>query len=360
MNYSRLWTFRAVDTWFFRDSASFQTGDNVMASQMIFPPSMSTLQGAIRTALATSRGWSPGRDADWPKELGTPDHLGDLKLFGPYVIHNGQPVFPAPQMVLMNAENSMARLVPGDVVATDFGNQQLPVPQANIEGLQDPDGYWVARDDLMAILNGDIPCTLLPQAELWSVELRVGLAMNMDTRTAIEGQLYQTAHIRPHTSTEIAVEVAGIPLDWHDNVPKVIPLGGEGRYATVSVSHSSAILPSKPDIAPSRDGKVRFTLTLVTPGQFVDTHRVQRTGPLDFDCVSAALSRVRTIGGWDLQRHRPRPPMPFMPAGSTWFYESSLADWQMVSGRHGDKIGNLTEYGYGQIVLGKWEELMSL
>ena len=64
-----IWRFRALDTLFFRDGTPFNMEETGVAPQGVFPPSIFTLQGAIRAAMAHFiKQWVPGKE--WPKELG--------------------------------------------------------------------------------------------------------------------------------------------------------------------------------------------------------------------------------------------------------------------------------------------------
>lgn len=350
---SRVWNFGALDTWFFRDSSPFRDGDKVGNTQVIFPPPMATLQGAIRTALASAKGWIPGNDAGWPEELGTPEDLGELNLFGPYLQWQGQPLFPMPRMVLMSLGGETARLEPGEAVRTDIGMVRLPtLPPGASTGLKEPEDYWITRDTFEAVLAGDVPVKYCYSSKLWNTEFRVGLTMQ--ERAAEPGKLYQTYHTRPSPTTSIAVEVLGISPQWQETIPSVLPLGGEGRFAQVDVYPGGDLLPTMPDFAPDRSGRIRFVVVLVTPGYFANVASAMQAGPLPFPCVSAVVGRTVAVGGWDLKNGRPRSPLTFIPAGSVWFYEIAQEQWGQIASLHGQKIGNKTEYGYGQILLGKW------
>ena len=95
-----VWTFRALDALFFRDGTPFHQGEGgFVQPKGTFPPTIMTLQGAIRTALAGWRGWDPGRETDWPAELGGPEDRGVLQLYGPYL----------PQQMLNRLSSSSVR-----------------------------------------------------------------------------------------------------------------------------------------------------------------------------------------------------------------------------------------------------------
>lgn len=364
MNWQQ-WAFRILDTCFFRDASPFNSGEGGYATtRSIFPPAMTTLQGAIRTTLALERGWCPCDDTLWPTELGGPDDLGELKLRGPYLCFENQPYFPMP-LILLKKHDDFTRLLPGEPVECDLGYVSLPVPKRRIEGAKLPEGYYVSRDGLHAVLGGGIPTrehTKRPE-ELWAEEPRIGLERQDNTRTALEGHLYNCIHIRPRAKVKLVVFISGIPEDWQVTGQRVLPLGGESRLAAVEIKAGDPgeLLPPAPPLTCGDDGKLRFTVTLITPGWYGEPQDVERTirqGPpgVPGRCISACIGKIQQIGGWDLVNRRPRHLVPVLPPGSTWFYEADAADAGRVSGLHGQCLGPRAAYGFGQIVIGRWEE----
>src|SRR5690554_4914133 len=96
------WDFSLLDTGFFRSGQPFHAGEGGY-NRIIghFSPPMSTLQGAIRTALAAARGWRPLQSSKLPDGLGDADSLGLLSLRGPYLLWEEKLLFPAPLSVLI-------------------------------------------------------------------------------------------------------------------------------------------------------------------------------------------------------------------------------------------------------------------
>src|SRR5690606_3446482 len=97
---------------------------------------------------------------------------------------------------------------------------------------------WVKEEFLRQILAGGvIPSNLkvYETKELWEEEPRTGIKRNHETRTAEDQHLYTIRHIRPKKGLEIWVYVDGVDDNWHPAQPFVVPLGGEGRAAHVTV-----------------------------------------------------------------------------------------------------------------------------
>ncbi len=364
-----LWAFSPLDTFFFRDGTPYNAGEgSAVGIASAFPPYMTTLQGALRTALALGQGWMPPEREGWPLELGTPDDLGDLYLAGPYLRQGRQYLFPLPLFVAEQAGASgYCRLVPGEKVQTDLGLVHLPTFAQAVEGAKVLENAWVTRSGLEKILAGGVPqaedvyCREADgddnREQPWQREPRVGIARDPYKRTAIEGQLYAIDHVRPAADLEVVVRLKGIPSEWHLTAPAIIPLGGEGRMARIVKEDDASIVPPMGKLANNGD-ELRFSATLITPVLCRDKKEAEniiKGGPpgVPGRCISACLGRLGQLGGWDLVRHRPRPLRPLIPAGSTWFYSADPADFTELEKVHGQCDDPL---GFGQIIIGSWEE----
>ncbi|MGI6365387.1 MAG: type III-B CRISPR module-associated Cmr3 family protein [Bacillota bacterium] len=375
---AKLWLLEALDTLFFRDSRPFIMGETdsrgIMSS---FPPAMSTLQGAVRTALAMGQGWRKNGEVAWPEEvLGSFDNLGNLRLQGPYLARNTarglEFLFPFPASVVRSKDKFLHLMPDEEATWTDLSaNSRLP-KITEVEDLNEVGELWLTCPGLAKILAGQQPLAdeVVKSSDLWRYENRAGIQINERTRTVEQGALYSLAHIRPYSELRLALIVSGIPVHWHQAAPHLVPLGGESRMVKVHIQDYFDLLPTFPDF-PTNGDKLRFSVTLITPGHFgklinSDTEpltqvqraveNVVRRGPLPQfgDCVSACIPKLTRVGGWDIINRRPRPLRPVIVPGSTWFYETEIDRRDEVVSLHGSHVGESCEYGYGQIIIGKW------
>lgn len=368
---NQIWDFTLLDTGFFRSGQPFNAGEGGYSGvRGIFPPTMNTLQGAIRTALAVAKGWSP-TGGQLPPELGTPEHLGVLSLRGPYLLFGNEPYYQMPYHLLVKRKSGpdslkkFVFLTPGEPVTCDLGQEIcLPQPVEQLDGASSVEGLYISKSGYTSLLAGQLPLEeqIKEQENLWKEEPRVGLERNDNTRTAVDSHLYRIQHVRPEKEVKIRVIVCGLPPGWPELPRRVFPLGGEGRLSAVEVKGFSKkeqinLLPACPTLAPGTGGTLRFTVTLITPGSFGDLAGVVRRGlpGIPGRCLSACLLRPQLIGGWDLVNREPRPLTPYLAPGSTWFFESTAEDLSALNKLHGACIGEKTAYGYGQILIGKWE-----
>lgn len=381
-----LWEFTPLDTLFFRGAAPFNAGEGGQGGQnSLFPPFMTTLQGMIRYQLALRRGWKPG-GKNFPVELGDNDDLGDLKLCGPYLYYDNELLMPVPQFLLrLNGDKekpaSYHRLFPGNEICCDLGQLRLPVMPPESIGAKPMENYWLTVTAMERILAGGIPekenfnvimdrsngCIatdgVVSSDQLWKNEPKVGIMRNADTRIAEDKNLYAINMIRTAKPLKMVVGVDGISEKWSMSVneqSRVVKLGGEGKLVGLNILKRTIKLPNMQELKVV-DGKVRFTVTLITPGYFGNREQTQNAimnlKPwIDHTCITACVGKAQQIGGWDLSVNRPRSLRSFIPAGSSWFFEGSEADIDEITKLHGEYIGKCNEYGYGQILIGRWEE----
>lgn len=361
-----------IDTLFFRDGTPFSAGSSSQEDVGgLFPPHPASVAGALRAALARLNGWTGhGR---WPRELNDtlgdgPNDLGKISLAGPFLLRDGQPLFPAPRHLFgeVAAGGWMPRVLlrPGASVTCDLGNAvrlpELPPHDGEAESLKPGEGWWITRAGLEAVLRGTIPepAEVVPSTDLWREERRIGLERDRRTRTAQEGMLYSTRHVRLRRGVALAMQIAGVPEDLTMPFDHVVPLGGESRLAECSVWN---------------DG-----LDITMPLETIECSRrmvVIALSPLDLDhqvcmgrepltlgrarVVSACSSRAQRIGGWDSLARRPLPLQSVLPAGSTLFCEiedlAGLREAVMANGRL-PRIGARQRWGFGIVALGSWPD----
>jgi len=360
------WEFEALDNLFFRGPAPFHAGEGGQGGQRsLFPPTINTLQGTIRYQLAVGQGWKPGEDRLWPGELGDNDDLGNLRLRGPYLCKDGEILFPAPLFLLSRDTDRYYRLNLGKKVSTDIGQVRLPImPQGSV-GAKPMEQYWLTRPAMERVLAGEVPHNSSPQEvyrcyDLWKDEPKVGIKRDAATRIAKDSMLYAVSMVRPIKGVTVVVSVDGIQKEWAQGLPQIVNLGGEGKFARLQVTDEKICLPPVPKMKPV-NGKILFTVTLITPGYFGETTNQSVMGrftDIPGRCVSAYIGKVIQAGGWDLKLRQPRPLRPFLPVGSTWFFESDESSLPQIEGLHGQCLGDdqSKSYGYGQILIGRWEE----
>ena len=268
-------------------------------------------------ALARANGWDG--TALWSPAtcnvLGDgPENLGTLSCAGPFLLSHGRPLFRAPRHLLGAAVTDgwqpVGFLRPGNPVACDLGNEvRLPeYPNLPHGGpLNAGDDQWITADGMNAVRCGQPPgqSEMVGSTRLWSAESRIGLQRDKSLRTAMEGMLYSSRHIRLERSVSLGMHVSGVPADWTaEPLERLVPLGGEGRVA--ELSSWSGGLNLKPLDTTARSQRV--SLIALTPLDLepeICRGKKPIPGIEGVHVVSACLERPQRVGGWDSLAHRP-------------------------------------------------------
>ena len=356
-----------LDTLFFRDGRPFNLGETGQLEVTgTFPPSPTTVVGAVRAAFARGQNWSAGDWNDVLKEVLGNHHetLGQLSFHGPFLLRNGEILFPAPLHLLgkpLETENDkskmwqITRLRPGASLETDIGRTRLPEKAEDIEGVKELGGY-LTGEAMRRVLAGEKPegSHIVSQACLWNTEPRVGIKRDPKSRTTKEDSLYNIGHVRLQEGVSLGVQVSGLPESWQPQSPAL--LGGESRMAWLDET-DKLDLPKAPELL--ENGTIRYTVTLITPGKLKgDGWRKygSRLADLPGKVISACVGKPLMIGGWNSLKQEPLPLAPYLPAGSTWFLEEDAGARDEILAKHGRHIGEKTAWGYGQILIGIWED----
>lgn len=357
-----------LDTLFFRDGRPFNLGETgQMEVEGVFPPSPTTVVGAMRAALARNRDWQQGSwSSDIKRILGDGEILpGSLEFCGPYLLRNGEPLFPAPLYLLGKQPKDKGerwtcflRLAPNqEKLRTDIGNVNLPKPTSTTDGHKALERCYLTRMGMKAVLEGGTPSPeqVYAAGDLWTTEPRVGIKRDSGSRTTKEDSLYQIQQVRLREDVSLAVQVEGLPDDWQPQSPAL--LGGESRMVWVETTENIT-LPQAPTLQPD-GGTIRYTVTLITPAAAVDESWCQSGVPLfglPGEIISACVGKPLMIGGWDSIKGSPLPLRAHLPAGSSWFIEAAPDDAKQILDIHGEHIGSKVEWGYGQILIGTWRK----
>lgn len=369
----------AIDTWFFRES---RPHDAAGASELssLFPPPIRTLAGALRTFLGDQMGidWKTlqckNPDFDFEKSLGNAEHLGELQLNGPWIHHKNQRLYPAP-LYLMQKENTLQRLLIGKPVHCDLGTVRLPEMPKDCIGYKGIEQHWITVTGMRRCLNGETPhaSDIIKMDDLLSHEARLGIARDNQTRKVIEGQLYQTQHLRLKDEVHIELEAKNLAESLLNSLSDhqqsaILRLGGEGRMAGVETSAETEALPfTKPKksdkllihfITPADFNGAMFPENFTEQQQNGKTIWQGKINGIELNIEAAVIGKAHREGGWDMQNHQPRPVKSYIPAGSAWFCRlSNPDDYPSLHEKlHGHCIGNDTAYGRGQILIGLWQD----
>jgi CRISPR-associated protein Cmr3 len=348
-----------LDVLFFRDGRPFNASSRAEGGL----PVPRTLAGAVRTAVLAATGFDFREFARRLTDgMGIPKALRegrasqvliDARFRGPWLGRFPNPS-QQPQTVYLNPPANLYQIRPSkDVFRADplSSGKELPgwdpgtPPRQPLwrdrqgpRGKPRPlEGFFVTLAGIDEFLKGKVPQSedqehLIHHSQLYNFDHRVNVAIEADSLTGAEGQLFATRLICLREHVGFYAEMSWNPSflgELKSALSAPIPWGGEGRHARVRVTESIT-WPSHEDLTP---GKTAVYL-LATPGVF---QTPERAGPMDPDrlrqggarVVASASTGPLAVSGWDVARKAPRPTRFAAPAGTVYFAQNSIVPGQV-------------------------------
>jgi CRISPR-associated protein Cmr3 len=366
----------------FRTGRPFDAGESGFA-ETLFPPTPETMQGAVRTAIASY--WDSSKTIE--EVFNDPDLtnlIGSRKLgYGRFRItglslgrRRGdgkiERLFPAPAHLLTidNKRDKPDRLLLkpqklGYMRCSDLAENSyylFPKEALEPEGKREPFEDWLTESGLEKVLRSHLQLEedeIAPEEKILSRESRLGIGMDNARKTTKEGLLYQTQVIRLQPDYGFVVDIrlrdpakeldtpyfeSFVEDDQTQRLLKLhdggwVMLGGERRMARFEV------LPTTTSTLEKKRGKLLYLATpaALDGGWLPDTFS---TPP-----ITAAIDHYKSIGGWELNPTNAGGNSKTMrrcvPAGSVYFFENPVEVTQPLT-NYGMEIG------YGITYAGEW------
>jgi len=347
-----------LDVLFLRGNKLF--GDPGSFGESLVPPWPSAAAGALRSWLLAEAGIDPAAFARGEvahPELGTPAAPGPFTVTAFHLARRidgrieALHAAPADLLVFKDDDQMAARLLrpvpPAAAIRTSAATAQVAVLAAT-ERRKPASGYWLNARAWAAYLTGRVPevADLIPAADLWAIDARVGVGLDTERRSAKEGHLFSAQAVAlcdgsapPGNVGRVGflagVDGAELP------VRGMLRLGGDGRAAALAAADYA---PPATDLAALARAR-RCRLVLSSPGIFAGGWRLPGMaddGRFDFlgvrgRVVCAAVARAEVVSGFDLARWQPKPAERAAPAGSVYWIEDLEGD--------AAALGKLAEHG---------------
>ncbi len=398
----KTWRFNPLDTLFFRDGMSIEPGESGWL-ESIFPPTPATMQGAIRTRMLAKftkdfahkdgKWLCTEDDLDLNLEIGAPGDfktIGRLKLSGPFLVYKDKRLYPAPLDLVKTEkekkenEDKFTYLVPAEnPIKCDLGDIRLPVTKG--KDVKTLEGVYLTEDDMKKALLGEplkennLHLYYLFEPEDKSVnkedvladkEYRIGLARDNSKRTALDGHLYAISPVRVREDVLLEVDVGDVDERLQKFADTIQRFGAEGKLAGIYTDKQQETfnisgLADKID----KSGGC-FKLVLVTPAKFGEDGKWLPNGfkkddqdgwtgelnGIPCNLISACIGKPQKFGGWDFVKGYPKPMESYVPAGSVYFFKTAADVQEVMEKLKGFRLGEETALGYGQFLLGTWED----
>jgi len=321
-----------VDTLFFRGAESMVAGENHEVDTL-FPPIPQTIIGAVRTAVMGQQSIAPAVYFAAPEKfpfLGPPDQPG-FSLVGPLFLANGETILlPAPanwhtdlsdELAPKLEVRSAAPLEENTLGLKGSNGSPFWVRKPQHDNLKSLGGWWTTAKTLQSMAAGQttIPvvtdisrlsaggAALLPPSALYDREERLGIALTSH-RTAKDGHLYTTVHIRLRSGVELAAKIVSkheVPLADAG----VLQLGGEQRLCRYRLSQE-------------------FDFPAVQGNGLVMSLSPMRLADLPETLASAprASGKIFRVGGWDMKEGFHKPMRAWLPSGTVFAVDRDTLD----------------------------------
>jgi CRISPR-associated protein Cmr3 len=370
----------------FRTGRSFDAGESNFA-ETIFPPTPETIQGAIRAMIAAHTSLvditmsiaARFGTATLTNLIGDRSHYGRFRItglaLGKYTKEDGLVrLFPAPASLIKvrfrgDKDPTIAQLklqeLPG-VINDRLDTMQYLTPpdfdeRGEVEGKPKAAG-WLTEQSLRLALDTHLDfLSIKSEDEFYTLEPRLGIGMQNETKTTRTGYLYQVQMIRVHATYGFVIDIrlseGNNPGRFTDDsktqadlgLPDTgwLILGGEQRAAHFTILGTA---PQEESVGAQKPGKRVY---LATPAYFSRGWQPpgERFTP-DHKLIAAAVNKPESIGGWSLNPNNAggnsKTTRRCIPAGSVYYFDKPVSIMQP-----------LTEYGwqigYGIAYTGDYE-----
>ncbi len=383
-----------LDVLYLRGNKHF--GDAGSFGESVMPPWPSLAAGALRSRMLADSGirldaFAAGTQAH--PELGTPEQPGSFtlalfQLARRFEDGRVEMLVPAPaDLVFADGGPRLIRPVDRETgplakLQSSYALPALPV-LAQPKPSKPESGFWLTEAGWKRYLRGEPPEQegdhYVSSGSLWKTELRVGVGLNAETRSAEEGRLFSNQAValirREHASNNAPRFDAGFlaVVDGVSSLPDagMVRFGGDGRGAAIRrVDNWRLPEPDYGKIAASR----RCRMILASPGIFeggwlpTGCAGAEAGWKFDLHGVSgrlraAAVARAETVSGWDLARGAPKPATRVAPQGSVYWLDelqAAAADLQRLVRRglwpQPDMIDPRRAEGFNRIWIAEWPE----
>ncbi|NHZ71478.1 MAG: type III-B CRISPR module-associated protein Cmr3 [Aquificales bacterium] len=412
-----MWLFiEATDVWLFRDGRPFDAGSDHRAAS-IFPPSPTTIQGAIRSKLLSLydidfADYAQGKVVrdDVVDQIGAAVNgkQGKMRLRGPFIAKRQDnddneimPYFPTPADILQvnkdenkqKNQKEIHRLLPLKPNAEALFTANWPVDMPQMlpctydEALADgekPEGgmTWISALGMKAYLAGNISTESFAPSKK-DREAYGKWVANEEKKLDAAGKLGHV-HLKGANYFFSSEYRLGIGIDGkhkrpsdgklytatfirpHKDVGLLVEVTGlvESQWPQTgalslggerkSAQYTRIDQPAHWPANTANGNKLIFA----TPTQFDGGWQTKDWQPhfLEAELTAAIVGRPQLIGGWDMAQNRPKPMRRYVPATAVYFFAAPLQHNNNTEAANGTICDDKDagRIGFGTTFIGRW------
>lgn len=313
-----LFSFKPVDTLFFKGSEPMVMGEN-HSSNFNFPPPAHTIEGAIRTKLYF-------KDKEKYKDLiNIGKRKGGFSIIGPMFLVGEEIYVPAPYSwykevnkkeedkdineikrftnftdvseCIKKTKIIKSKIVDNDMIKNIIKTKAEKIYWAKSDNseLESTGGSWIKLND---IHGSSDEIKLFNKFHFFKTEPHVGIALKED-RTVRKSHIYAFTHARLMEDVEIAFGINKIvPLDDGE----VLQLGAEQRFGSLKRIKNLEVLEEK-NKRENNHHSAYMSLSILEGNQETNEHII-------------ATGKIQYLGGWDIHKGFHKDMVGYFPPGT--------------------------------------------
>jgi CRISPR-associated protein Cmr3 len=357
----------------FRDGKPFSAASGTETNARSLPvPLPSTLAGFIRTQIGTASGWT------WNQHDLEKTHT--IPVAG-LLTRDSKIVLPAPRDAVIYKDEAgnkqimcLKPLKLPKNTGTDLPNEIQPLEVTQDVKPETGYAFWT-QETMTTWLKGETPnAANLEKIEGLPLETRVHVAINKDSKTSEEGQLFSVAYRSFESKSESGHHTWSIrtrvTTPENTQISSIGHLGGERRVVTLREHENSNWWHCPAELKEAILKSTHLKLVLATPALFKHGWKPAWLESTDsanmpkglfgagLELVSAAVGRREPVSGWNIRENSPKAVRYMVPAGSVYFFkipdgkqEKILENWlKPVSDNEQDR-----KDGFGLALWGVWK-----
>ncbi len=353
------------DLLFFRDAKPMAAGEGYGNGCNMPMPNI--LHSAIRSALLKQNGSLPdvkktsqhSKDKDKKRKIGL-DKFGSLQVKNLFTYHEKYGLlFPVPNDVLNAGDKKLV------VTQLKKISDNVVCPVSIVPPNKDRiSGLWT-ETQLMAYIAAcyepEINFTPVNQAEVWQEEWRVGIGINPESNSTMEGQLYAGAYMRMNDNAGFAAEVSINDKEGDFDDLMHIHFGGEKKLASIQMRKN--IFPEW-NCGQHENGTI-VKWNLLTPAIFangtlpgwIENSRVMlqpksdgKKIAIDAKLLCCSAGSPSIFSGWDVIDQQAKPSLFAVQSGAVYYFECATpkdAECLAVALHGKNRSDMLSEQGFG-------------
>ena len=286
------YSFKPVDTLFFRDAKPMVMGEDHSVNY-IFPPPTHTIEGALRTYFYK-------KDKNKFKDLiKLGESKGGFSVIGPFFKVDNKLYFPAPYSWFYDKSEEdkeekriykIYRLNEKETNLIKIPSKEIYWVKSENEELKTCGGFWISYEDFISHKN---KVGLKSVGYFFEEENRVGTGLK--ERVVRKGHIYSFTHLRLKENVYIVFAVdKKLPIE--DN--SILTLGAEQRFGLI------------------KKLKDTYTFNQESDSNFYMSLSIIETKGKNNNVISTG--KIIYLGGWDLNKGFHKPMRGFFPQGTVF------------------------------------------